>query len=180
MAVKTTAFENVRARPTVDYLLRTTQQNHVQFSMMADLKANILIGASFLMLTLIFGQLQSNGISAEMLTLGVFTLAAAVAAILAVRPTRSRLRPDAAHFNTLFFSSIATADEESYMQRLGELLEDDASIYAAIARDLHQHSQVLARVKYRWLRISYGIFLAGWAATAGVALVSHWPFGTVW
>lgn len=174
--MKTTAFEAVEARPTIDYLLRTTQQNHVQFSMMADLKANILIGASFLMLTLIFGQLQSNGISAELLTLGIFTLAAAVAAILAVRPTRWRLRPDPEHFNPLFFSSIATSDEPEYMERLAHLLKNDSAVYAAIARDLHQHSQVLAKVKYRWLRMSYGIFLAGWAATAVVALVNHWPF----
>jgi len=37
-------------------LLRTTQQHHVQLSMMADQKANMLIGATFVVFTLAIGQ----------------------------------------------------------------------------------------------------------------------------
>ena len=45
------------------YMVRTMQQHHVQLSIMADQKANMLIGATFVVLTLAIGQSQSSSFS---------------------------------------------------------------------------------------------------------------------
>jgi hypothetical protein len=48
----------VPERNTGDVILRTTQQHHVQLSVMADTKANILITVSSIILTLILGKIE--------------------------------------------------------------------------------------------------------------------------
>jgi hypothetical protein len=46
----------------VVYALGTTQRHHVQLSVMADNKANMLIGATFVVFTLAIGQSQAGNI----------------------------------------------------------------------------------------------------------------------
>jgi hypothetical protein len=43
-------FEKVRASNAIDYMLRTTQQHHVQLSFIADQKTNIIIAFSSVLL----------------------------------------------------------------------------------------------------------------------------------
>src|SRR5688572_27248434 len=68
------------------YLLRTTQQHHVQLSAMADQKASILMGAAFVVLTILVGQMENGGLSVAVVTLSVFSLLSALFAVLAVIP----------------------------------------------------------------------------------------------
>ena len=58
------AFAAVPERNTGDVLLRTTQQHHVQLSVMADTKANILITVSSIILTLILGKMSDPNLRA--------------------------------------------------------------------------------------------------------------------
>ena len=48
-------FGGVKTRSSVDYMLRTTQQHHVELSKMADQKASILVGASLALIGINFG-----------------------------------------------------------------------------------------------------------------------------
>ena len=59
------------------YLLRTTQQNHVSLSMMADQKASILIGAAFVLLTILFANLREHPLTVRLAVLMVTTITAA-------------------------------------------------------------------------------------------------------
>ena len=68
-------------------------------------------------------------------------------------------RPTAA-FNPLFFSYQATLEEEEFHTVIAEIVADDALVFKAIARDLHQAAKVLER-KYRFVRLTYITYFIG-------------------
>lgn len=153
-------FEGVRARTNVDHMFRAVHQRQTQMSAMSDQKANILIGASFLILTLVFGQARAAGLSPALVSLGLTAAAAAFFAGLVVFPrVRGSWRPTAA-FNPLFFSYQASLEEDRFTEVLADIVKDDAEVFKAIARDLHQSAKVLER-KYRFVRLSYIMYFVG-------------------
>lgn len=153
-------FEGVRARTNVDHMFRAIHQRQTQMSAMADQKANILIGASFVVLTLVFGQARFVGINPAMISFAITASVATFFAGLVVFPrVRGSWRPTAA-FNPLFFSYQASLEEDEYHRVLAEIVEDDALVFRAIARDLHQTAKVLER-KYRFVRLTYITYFIG-------------------
>lgn len=76
-------FRGIPERNTGDNLLRTAQQHHVQLSVMADTKANIVITVSSIVLTLSLGRLNDPSLHHAMAVLAVFTLLALFLAVLA-------------------------------------------------------------------------------------------------
>jgi hypothetical protein len=104
------AFAAVPERNTGDVLLRTTQQHHVQLSVMADTKANILITVSSIILTLILGKMTDPHLRAAMATLAGFIFTALLLAVISVLPKYRPLRiapgaPLPPNFNLLFFGT---------------------------------------------------------------------------
>ena len=73
-------FEGIRARTNVDHMFRAIHQRQTQMSAMADQKANILIGASFVVLTLAFGQARVVGLTPALIC---FAITASVATFFA-------------------------------------------------------------------------------------------------
>ena len=98
------------------YALRTTQQQHVQLSMMADHKANMLIGATFIVFTLAIGQSQSGNMSLPLLILAIAAFASAGLAAIAVMPSFSPRRGGPT--NMLFFGGFSSLSEEEFVDRL--------------------------------------------------------------
>ena len=82
--------------PDFIHLLRTTQQIQYQLSQMADQKANLLMGTTFVIFTLTVGQAKANGSPAlALLILGAAAFASALLAVMAVLPsTKVPPRPD--------------------------------------------------------------------------------------
>ena len=142
------------------HLVRSTQAIHVQLSQMADQKASILMGATFVIFTITIGQSRS-GQSAPLplLILGGFAFCTAVLAVLAILPT-TRWRSSPAT-NLLFFGSFTRLPEEEYVSRVLDLLESDETIYRAMAQDIYQNGTVLQRKKYRLLGYAYRVLLVG-------------------
>ena len=157
-------FANVVERSSVDHLFRLMQQHHVQLSMMADTKANIIITVSSIVLTLVLGRVGSPDYQASMAVLGAFTLAALLLAILAVLPKYRRLAaledilPDG--FNIAFFGHFAGMDQARFLRELAARLQPGRT-YETIARDVYGLGTYLAARKYPFLRLSYLFFLAG-------------------
>lgn len=141
------------------YMLRTTHQHHVQLSAMADLKANILITASSILLSVIIALSADDDFAVSLAVLAAGTVAGLFFAVIAVVPKFRRSRPDA--FNTLFFGSFAHIPEDEYLERMTALARDPNAILAAQVRDLYQLGCYLETRKYRWLRVAYGCFLVG-------------------
>lgn len=142
------------------HLVRTSQTIHVSLSQMADQKASILMGATFVIFTIAIGQSRGGqGAPLPLLILGAFAFFAAVLAVLAILPaTRYRATPTP---NLLFFGSFTQLSEGEYVDRVLDALATDESIYRAMARDIYQNGVVLERKKYRLLGYAYRVFLVG-------------------
>lgn len=167
----------VEARASVDYLLRTTETKLVQLSAMADQKANIVISSALLMITIVVGIASSSRLTASLATLGAAAAVAAVVALLAVMPSSNGRRRDGAA-NPLYFGDAAHMTRAEHADRLGCLLDDDQTLYGLLARDIHEQALVLQHRKFRYLRVSYVIFIVGLVATA-VVVTAEWATGNL-
>ena len=140
-------------------MLVAVHRTHVTLSQMADQKASILMGATFVIFTIAIGQSRNSGAPLPLLILGGFAFFAAVLAVLAILPNVHTIRsPDP---NLLFFGSFSQLDEEEYITRLCERMQSDDTIFATMARDVHQNGRVLHYKKYRLLGWAYRVFLVG-------------------
>lgn len=149
--------------PNAIHLVRTAQQIQMQLSAMADHKASILMGATFVVFTIAINQSQRGVLGDAMLVLGLFSFISAVFAVLAILPT-VRPKPDAP-LNLIFFGSFTALDEEDYLDRVGERLASDHEVFRTMTRDIYQNGKVLDRKKYRFLGYAYRVFLIGLVAT---------------
>lgn len=157
--------------PNAAHLVRTVQQSHVQLSAMADQKASILMGATFVIFTIAIGRAQGGNAPLALLILGAAAFLSAVFAILAILPaTRYR---GAGSGNLLFFGSFTQLDEAEWTERLIDRLEGDEAIYRTMLHDLYQNGVVLERKKYRMLGWAYRIFLVGLTASLTAFVVQY-------
>jgi len=167
-------FAALPERNTADVLLRTTQQHHVQLSAMADLKANILITVSSIVLTLSMRQLGDPDLRPSLLVLACFTLIALALAVLAVLPKYRPIRlrdpqaPLPPVFNLLFFGHFAELPRDRFLREVATALRNDGSVYRTMAKDVYSLGWYLAHRKYRFLRLSYLFFLAGFLVAVAV------------
>lgn len=157
--------------------LRTVQQHHVNLSAMADQKASLLIGASFVVLTILFSQLERGEVSIPLLTLGVPTIIACGLSVLAVSPaitsTRPRQNPMARSLNILFFGHFAQMDEETFQREVRAIMSSPEEVYRAMIKDIYQMGKILHQKKYRYLGYSYRVFLLGLVVTFFVMLFAY-------
>jgi hypothetical protein len=162
---------NVEPRQSIVYLLRTTQQHHVHLSAMADQKASFLIAASFVMLTILFGQMKQGGLSLPLGVLAVSTLVAAVFAVLAVMPRSNIKTIKGLEMNPLFFGHFSLLSKQEYIHTMEKIFSSDQNVYEAMLMDIYQMGKVLHERKYRYLRYSYQVFFIGLVLTAIVAVI---------
>ena len=154
------------------HLMRTAQLAQLQLSAMADAKASILMGATFVIFTITIGQARSGAAPLPLLILGGAAFFSAIFAVLAVLPlTRGKMK--AGEPNILFFGVFSRMDEEAFIDEVTSRLRTEDSIYRTMARDIHQAGSVLQNKKYRFLGIAYRIFLAGLVASCAAYVVLH-------
>ena len=161
MSVNDTATPRVLGTPAnAIHMVRTTQQAHYQLSQMADQKASILMGATFVIFTITVGQSRNGALAPlPLLVLGAFAFFSAALAVMAILPA-TRVRRSGP-VNLLFFGSFTRFEEDEYIERLLDALQTDESIYRTMANDIYQNGCVLARKKYRLLGYAYRVFLIG-------------------
>lgn len=149
----------------VHNMLVAAQAAHVEFSAMADSKASILMGASFVVFSLTIGEMQSNAISLPMLLLGAFSFAATVLSVMTVLPEFGG-KSKGGKPNILFFGVFSRMGEQEFVDTLVDDMRSEERVYRMMARDLYQNGAVLRRHKYRYLTYAYRTFLVGIVATA--------------
>lgn len=145
------------------YMVRTMQQHHVQLSIMADQKANMLIGATFVVFTLAIGQSQNSSFSVPLLILAVSAFMSAGLAALAVLP--STIPKPSSGSNWMFFGTFAQDEEAVFQEKIMASLTTPEGVFKAMLHDLYQMGCVLQTKKYRYLGWAYRAFLTGLAAT---------------
>lgn len=153
------------------HLVRTNQQLTMQLSQMADQKASILMGATFVVFTLAIGQARA-GAGAFALPLTILATFSFLSALLAVSAVLPRVGKAPAQDedgkdrgNLLFFGHFAEMDEAAFIAAVKARLRTEEDIYETILRDTWQNGVVLARRKYRYLGYAYRLFVAGLTLT---------------
>lgn len=159
------AFADVHSRRSVDELLRNVQQALVAYTGQADLKANIVITTSSLVLTIVATRWSEHSLRPALAGVAVGTLLALLTAITVVVPKfrfrrKGEVRHDfESHENPLFFGHFASMPRDRFVEIIAEIASDDSSLYAAQTADIHDMGYYLLEKKYRHLRLAY-VFLA--------------------
>lgn len=151
------------------HLVRTSQQINLTLSQMADAKASILMGATFLVFTIAVGQAKNGALPWSLAVLALFAFVSAMCAVFAVLPSVSspasagsgQSRP-----NKLFFGYFTHLDEDEWTESVLADLRADDTLFRMMLRDLYQNGQVLQRKKYKYLAYAYKTFMAGLTLTA--------------
>ena len=170
--------------PNAVHLVRTNQQLTMQLSQMADQKASILMGATFVVFTLAVGQARAGaGALAMPLTiLATFSFLSALLAVSAVLPRVGKAPPimykdGKDHSNILFFGRFAQMEEDEFIDAVKARLRTEDDLYETMLRDTYQNGIVLARRKYRYLAYAYRLFVVGLTLTFGafaVEMIAMW------
>lgn len=147
------------------HLVRTTQQINVTMSQMADQKASILMGATFVVFTISVGQASRGDFPFALLVLAISAFLSALCSIAAVLPSFRAPPASPDRDNVLFFGVFAQMSEEEYTDRVLAALRSDETVFRTMLRDTYQNGLVLQRKKYRYLGYAYRIFLAGLTLT---------------
>ena len=157
----------------VHNLLALANGTNITLSQMADTKASILMGASFVVFSMSIGDIADNKASLPLLVLTLFSFIATVLGVLTVRPNRLRKAVvPADRANILFFGSYVNTPREDYVDEVIKVLSSEEETYRRLARDLWDHGQVLRDDKFRWLYWSFTLFLVGMLVTAVAVIIS--------
>lgn len=154
----------------IETMFRTSYRTHVDMSALADNKANIMVTVNALILSITLASISPKIDANPWLliptaALLLSTLVSLVFAVLAARPrvtnralTLEDVRRNRA--NILFFGNFVHLREEEFLQGMTEIIHDGTQLYQNMMRDIYSLGAVLQR-KFRLLRLSYNIFMAG-------------------
>lgn len=140
----------------VIYVLRTTQQHHVMLGMIADQKANIILGAFLIFITVTQSILENyNMYDAPIWVLSAFFTLSALFALLVIAPRFRNISPKSTRpSNLLFFGSFSAMDQDEYIETLKNNLQNNEQARSLIMKDIYQIGMVLDK-KYANLKLSY-------------------------
>jgi HD superfamily phosphodiesterase len=161
----------------IDTLYRANYKNHVNFSVIADGKANMMISINTIMISVI---ITLSGASLSMsqtfivehlrfavpiLILLLGSLASVVYAILSAIPKVTSKKIDKQKLedgkvSLLYFGNFLRINKERFVDYLKKLKSDQETLYDSMSLDLYNLGEVLER-KYKLLTISYNIFMTG-------------------
>ena len=154
----------------ISTMFRIMSNNHVNLSQMADSKANIMISVNTIvmsiMVSVLLGKLQFYPeYIVPTIILLLVCLSAIVFAILATRPNITKgtfTEEDIKNkkINLLFFGNFFNMSLHEYDWAMKEMMQDKEYVNSSMIKDIYFLGVVLAR-KYRFLRISYNIFMFG-------------------
>jgi hypothetical protein len=154
----------------IETMFRTTSQNHLMLSQMADNKSNILITINSIILSVVVSVLvrkleENPNLVIPTIMLIVVCLSTTVFAILATRPNLSSgrfTRDDikGKRTNLLFFGNFHGMSVEDYEWSVKEMMKDADYLYGSLIKDIYYLGKVLGR-KYKFLRLAYNVFMFG-------------------
>lgn len=154
----------------VETMFRNVMRTHVEFSGMADSKANIMISVNTLLLTAIIAVLARKLDSNPHLIIptAILTTVSLVTLIYAVLVTRPKITEgtftkediEQKRANLLFFGNFYRMKLDDFTWGMKALIEDKDYLYGSMIKDFYFLGQVLGQ-KYRYLRICYSIFMYG-------------------
>ena len=152
-------------------VLISAHAGNLELSNMADSKASILLGASFVVFGLSISDIAAGKASVPLVVLTLFSFIATVLGVLTVRPARLRdwkVQPGKA--NIMFFGSYTNVTKDEFVEQCVRTLADPEASMRAMAADIYDHGKLLKSDKFSWLYWSYTAFLWGMWITAVVVV----------
>ena len=159
----------------IQTMFRTTSTNHIRLSAMSDSKAHILISVNAIIISVVLTvsvRQHLPYITQFMYPIGILLLVCLltiVFAILATRPSVSSGKFTEEDIrnrktNLLFFGNFYKMQLQDYQWAMNQMIKDGEYLYDSMVKDIYFLGVVLAK-KYRYLRISYTIFMWGLIGT---------------
>jgi len=159
-----------------DYLLIQSRVNLMAISQMSDLKANLMLTLSAVLLQFALSKVSDHALTGPKAHYWVMVIGALTTILLCAYATlpkapsmKQRIKengPLPPGFNLLFFTSFITLTPEEYKQRMHTVLSSPPRTHDAILDELHSHGRYIAHSKYRPLRLAYIVFLLTWVIGA--------------
>ncbi|MBT0609163.1 Pycsar system effector family protein [Aequorivita echinoideorum] len=163
-------YKNESPDRGIQTFYRVALRNHIKLSDIADTKANIMLSVNAIIISLVLSNLISKLDNNNYLIIptAIFVLFSAITMILAVIATRPNVtrgeftKEDVENksVNLAFFGNFHKMELDQYEWAIDEMLKDRDYMYNSLTKDLYFLGKVLDR-KYRILRLTYTIFVAG-------------------
>ena len=173
-------FAGVPYNSSNDEAFATLQESLVEFSHMADSKANIMITVCSILLTLAVAKIEQGVMVEGLLAFSMFCVPALVFSILTVMPsspaqTRPVRKNGRLQINPLFFMHFTEVSLDEFNQEVDRMIRNPEELYRDLARDIYYAGLVLRVKKFRYLRWSYlsllsGVFIGGIVLAVSLAL----------
>lgn len=162
----------IEPRQDIDRVLAQTRAHHVQLSAMADVKANIMLTLSSLLVTFSIRYLSDPVLRWPVIVLIIFCTITMLMAAYAVMPKASsrNYRPTRESRNMLFFGNFLNMNVDDYLEVMEQILSDHNQVYEEQVREVYELGLFLGKKKYRFIRYAYISFIAGMVAS-GVVFV---------
>lgn len=171
-----------RLSPGTQTFFRTNYRNHINLSAIADGKANIMITVNAILISLIISAISYRNMTetnpAILMPVIIFLvtgLTSLIFAVLAARPKVTSIVQEGtsieeARRNITFFGNFVSLKLDKYEELMDEVFQDSELLYGNMTRDLYYLGKVLDK-KYRYLSVSYTIFMVGFVATVVLFLI---------
>ena len=154
----------------VETMFRNVIRTHVEFSSMADSKANIMISVNTIILTGVVAFLAKSLDTNPYLMIpsAILTLMSLVTLISAITVTRPKVNLERItptdkiprKKNLLFFGNFNKMSYKEFETEMIEMIDNSDHLYESMIEDYYHLGKVLGE-KYRRLRICYTIFMYG-------------------
>ncbi|HEV2481601.1 MAG TPA: Pycsar system effector family protein [Puia sp.] len=169
----------------IDTVFRITSNNNQKLSSQADSKAHILIQVNAIIISVLLSLLlrkieDHTNLAFPATLLLTVNLVTIVFSILATRPhippgTFSKADLDEKKVNLLFFGNFYRMSLEDYASGMLIMMDDKDFLYGSLIRDVYFQGIALGK-KYRWLRLSYNVFMYGLIASVLAFLIAALAF----
>ncbi len=178
-------FQNLDESPirAVQTFFRANYRNHINLSAIADNKANIMISVNSILISVLISILSYRNLAETnpqvvfpVIIFLVSGLASLIFAVLSARPkvtslNTAQMSREEKQRNLVFFGNFVSLEPDEYEEALDAMFRDSELMYGNLARDLYQLGKVLDK-KYRYLTVSYNLFMIGFIATVTTFLIT--------
>lgn len=158
------------------HMVRTSMTVQMQLSQMADQKASLLMGATFVVFSIAVGQAGASSYKISLMILALSAFISASLSVAAVVPKIAAKPPQGGRRNLLFFGVFTHMSETDFIDEMMWSSETDGRVLSTMARDIYQNGMVLQTKKYRLLAYAYRTFQIGLTLTFFVFLYESQDF----
>lgn len=165
-----------------DYVLTQSRMNLMAISQMSDLKANLILTLSAVMLQFALVKVSNHEFVGHkepfwVIAIGsLITILFSAYSTLPKAPLRFTEKPDTGSNtvprNLLFFTNFIPLTIDEYKRHMATVLRSPPHTHEAILEELHAHGRFISRRKYLPLRLAYFTFLLTWLVSATMYLLA--------